>query len=225
MSKKDKNERHARSTHLSDMGASMSRREFAAMSGVLSLGALLPNVKWLDNLPFAPGKFSARLVDQRVESLVEGGTRTTVVTEYDSPAGLVHVQGYETRAFQTRQTAIEVRQPTPTGDRVEYDISFDPPVPTADGKIQGRRVQMRCEFVHGERRGDVREDVAIVTVSGDGVIEGTIRKRVLRPIAPPGGLLAHLTPEQRTQRFVELVNSHGGVPHELPGAIQVIGDA
>lgn len=205
-------------------GLEVTRREFAALSGLALLGSLLPNVGSLGAQISNSRGMQARLVDQHVERLSDGGTRTTTVIEYESPAGLANLQGYPSKGYRSRQTCIEVKRPTSTGEVVEYDISFDPPVPTAVG-TRGRRVRMRGEVTHGHVRPDgTRVDTMVVTGSGDTVdVGGPTTLQLERPDKLPDSV-TKLTPAQRLQRAVDLINQNGGMmPHaDLPGGMRVV---
>ncbi|HCX28309.1 MAG TPA: hypothetical protein DHU55_00825 [Blastocatellia bacterium] len=202
--------------------AGVSRRDFAKASSLVALATLFPSVTWLEALQPVAG-LSARLISRSTEDLPNRGTRTTIVTEYDSPAGLRSTHGVVTQGFRTRQTTVETRTPTANGDVVEYDITFDPPVPTATGSGAGGRLHVRAEFVHGPTRpGGMREDTVTITQNGDTVQAGTTVHHVLRPISLPAAIAA-MSPAQRLQYVVDKVNQNQGrIPSDLPATMQFL---
>jgi hypothetical protein len=197
-----------------DTESHFTRRDFAAMSGMAALGALLPMAPDLGKIlyRFTPG-VAANLVSEHNETLHGGGTKKTLVFEFNNlpPTGA-----------RSLQTTVFTRRPTSQGDVIEYDISFTPAVATGDGRFQLGNLHGRYEFVHGPVRGDVREDT--VTISGviGGLRYGPVTKKALRPLKS-GGEFANMTSEQQLARALDLARQNGGMlPQGLPGMIRFL---
>jgi hypothetical protein len=199
----------------------LTRREFAALGGAAFLATLLPSlVSCADGsgqvLPtFGGHKAAGDLLSDVTEDLGGGVTRQTTIVSWKSlpPRGLA-----------TTQKMIRTITPTPTGEVRDIEMSFDPALmwavtTTPPGKTKS--MQIRYEFVHGPMRGEnQREDILTISTTVDGVKGPTARKRVLRTL----GYVPSGTPQERFQRGVELVNTHGKIPDGRPGSMQILGD-
>jgi hypothetical protein len=182
----------------------LTRREFAGATGLALLNVVVPDVSRF--LP-GPRDFSARVLKEERETLPAGGTRTDLVLE-------LRFRGYNGQARGTM-----IRRSLPTGDVIEHDVEFSPPVPKGTGGVS-RHWHSRLEFEHGPLRGDFREDTLTLTGTVDGVQLGPIRHRVLRPLVHPR---AGWTSEQRLRWGLGLFRRYGmHLPRDLPGALQVL---
>src|SRR3954471_6945790 len=96
-------------------------------------------------------KTDGEIVSDSTEELGAGVTRRTLVVAWKSLAR---------NGAATAQTMIRTVTPTPTGEGIEIEMSFDPALPYAIGTGQTKRAHMRYQFTHGPLRdGDLREDM------------------------------------------------------------------
>src|SRR5690242_20542419 len=102
----------------------LTRREFAALGGAALLASLIPLACTTDNTgqtagPTTTMKADGEIVRDSTEDLGEGVTRTTLAVAWKSlpPKGVA-----------TTQTMIRTVTPTPNGEVIEIDLSFDPPL-------------------------------------------------------------------------------------------------
>ena len=182
----------------------LTRREFAGATALAVLGVVVPDVS---RFMSGPRGFSARVLEEATETLPAGGTRTALVLE-------LRFSDYNGRA-----TGNMIRRSLPTGDVIEYDVEFSPPVPKGTGGVS-RHWHSRLEFEHGPLRGDFREDTLTLTGTVDGVHVGPLRHWVLLPLIHPR---AGWTSEQRIRWGAELFRRYGmQLPKELPGALRVL---
>lgn len=205
-------------------GDDVSRREFARLTGVAALGALLPglgSIKWLPIAVPSP-KATARIVSEATETLQDGAVRYTAVVEYEHmiPPALGSL------GWSGRQTNVMTKRLTKQGDVIEHEISYSPPLPTADGKITAEYARVRAEFVHGPIRGNRREDSLTYSIE-IGALGGATRgeafkSRVLRPI-DVAKELNRLSSQQQLQLAIDMFNKHGEIDHtSVPGTLRVI---
>jgi len=159
-------------------------------------------------------KADGEIVSDSTEELGAGATRRTLVVAWKSlpPKGAA-----------TTQTMIRTVTPTPTGEVIEIEMSFDPALPYAVGADQTKRGLMRYEFTHGPRRDrELREDLLTISSVVDGVVTKAT-KRVLRPIHPTG--VAALSASEQFRLGLELLNKFQQLPKgELPGTLRFVGD-
>lgn len=198
----------------------LTRREFAALGGAAFLASLIPLACTTDTTgqtigPTSSMKPDGDIVTDSTEDLGNGVTRTTLAVAWRSlpPKGAA-----------TTQTMIRTVTPTPTGEVIEIDMTFDPPLPFAVGTGQSKRAHMRYEFTHGPLRdGGVREDLLTISSDVDGVIMPKKTQKVLRPIRPTG--IAALSTKEQFRRGLEMFNKHQMMPKgERPGTLRFIGE-
>lgn len=209
----------------------MSRRQFAALSGLTVLASFLPigcaetgSASGAGALasgraagPAAVGgpnlvRAAAELVRDTTEQLGNGVTRVTQVVDWSSLPPL---------GARTTQTVVKTTTPTSDGETVDVEVTFSPPLPIAIGTHETQRIVGRYQYIHGQVQGDMREDVVVITGMVDGEPAPLARKRVLRSLRQSPG-----DAREQLQHGIALLNRHGHVPaREIPGAMRMIGDA
>jgi hypothetical protein len=197
----------------------LTRREFAALGGAALLASLIPLACTTDDTGHTVGptttmKADGDIVSDSTEDLGGGVTRTTLVVAW---------KRLPPKGAATTQTMIRTVTPTPTGEVIEIDMSFDPALPFAVGTGSSKSAHMRYEFTHGPMRdAGMREDLLTISSVVDGVATKAT-KRVLRPIRPTG--VAALSTREQFQRGLDLLNKHQQLPKgELPGTLRFVAD-
>lgn len=197
----------------------LSRREFTALGGAALLASLLPlaacGTDSTGQGPIALGKADGDIISDTSEDLGGGVTRTTLVVAWKS---------LPPKGYATTQKMIRTVTPTPTGEVIEIEMSFDPALRFGNAPGQTKQAHMRYEFTHGPLRdGDLREDLLTISSNVDGVVMAPKTQKVLRPIRPTG--LAALSTREQFQRGLEMLNKHQQMPKgELPGTLRFVGD-
>jgi hypothetical protein len=197
--------------------AEISRREFAALGGSFLLSSLLAGcveTGGSHGIVSTSPKAAARLLSALDEQLPDGSTRRTIVVAWDSlpPHGV-----------STVATNIETRTPTPTGEILQYEITFAPALAMATAGRSSSALTIRYEFTNGavQEGGETREDTVVMHSVIDGVATPSRTARVFRPVVP-NHPFAQLAPRERLARAVEMFNAEGRIPKDVPGAWRVV---
>lgn len=199
----------------SDANPTLSRRDFTGSLGIAALAAAFPNVSWLPlGREVHTGKVSAEAVSYDSVTLEDGGTRVTAVVRYHNLPG----EGASIAGWTGQQRVVWTKRPTSQGDVIEVQLSMDPAIPTADGKLNVTTSTLRYEFIHGPTKGDLREDTMLIHEEWGGRVHRA-KTTVMRPINPP-----KLSPAEQLRYFVEAKNDKRELAHNaIPGALHVTG--
>jgi hypothetical protein len=197
--------------------AEISRREFATLGGSFLLSSFLAGCvesAGSHGIVSTTPKAAARLLSSLEEQLPDGSTRRTIVVAWDSlpPHGV-----------STVATNIETRTPTPTGDILQYEITFTPALAMATAGRSSSALKIRYEFTYGpvQEGGEMRQDTVVMRSVIDGVATPPRTARVLRPVVPTHEF-AQLSPRERLARAVEMFNTEGHISKDMPGAWRVV---
>ena len=193
----------------------LSRREFATTGAAFVLASLLSGcAESAHNLTGASPKAAARLLSTDEVELPNGGIQRTTVTAWD---------GLPPLGVGTTATCIETRTPTATGEVIEYEMKMTPRLVMASPGRSVGTMKIRYEFTHGAVQGDTRVDTVVMSSVIDGVATTPRTRRAVRPVNEANEFTA-MTPRDRLARAVDLLNQHGHIPKDFPGAWRILDD-